>query len=222
MEKTPAQQKIALDLAAGLGIDQDDIYFLNPLKPEEVWLSPGALTAIARQSPELREVDEEFNDYVPGLRQIIYKGIVTDAQGRRFARTGVATIGEKPGMDEHKLAAGRALSSALRAAGFDPLKAGNVVAPNFQQERQVLSEGDQRRKDLGRIKIVARECGYITDSAFGEDFTHYRATLERLFGVRTAATLTSEECQSFIQYMLTNQPQLPDAPDEFHEMEVAA
>jgi hypothetical protein len=223
MEITATQHKRALELADKLGIGEEDIYFLNPDKPDEAWLSPNALTTLARKSPELRSVSEDYVNYIAPLNQVVHRAVVIDAQGRDFARTGIATIGEKPGMDEHFLAAGRALSAALTAAGFNPLKAGNVVAlAAASEQRSVTSEAEQRRRDLGRIKIVARECGYITDSAFGADFTHYRATLERLYGVRTAAALDADERASFIQYMLTNAPHIAEAPDEFQELEVAA
>jgi hypothetical protein len=219
MELITKQKEIIKKLIAKFGVSKDDIYFLNPEKPEEPWLTANALIALARQSPDLRSVNEDYVSYIAPLNQVVHRAVVIDAQGRDFARSGIATLGEKPGMDEHIIASGRAVSAALTAAGFNPLKAGNVVAGN---ERAVVGEIEQRRKDLGRIKLVARECGYITEAGLGEDYTHYRAALQRTFGVNTAAKLDASQRASFIQFMLTHQPQIEAAPEEFAEMEVAA
>lgn len=212
MEKTTEQLAIAKDLATTLGIDVTNIYFLNPAKPVEPWLTAHALTTVARQSDELREVADEFVAHIPELSQIIYRGLVVDAQGRRFSRTGVATFGEK-NIDTHTLAAGRAVAAALTAAGFNPLRRGSVVA-RFP-ERQPVDDAASRNNDLKRIHALASRAGLI----HGRDFVGYRNLLREYFGTDTAADFDGVKRGSLINLL---EMYVVDAPSEFGEIPKAA
>jgi hypothetical protein len=224
MEKTAAQQKQASDLARKLGIGEEDIYFLRTDKPAEPWLSPSALITVARKSPELRDIADEFVEFVPPLNQLIYRGVVVDAQGRRFTRTGVATIGEKPELDSHKLAAGRALSASLRAAGFDPLKAGNVVAEPLIPRVTPIDDDKARNKRLAEIHTLAEQKGLeIKREGQKPDNLAYRRWLYEHFGVWSTVRMSEGEHQQVINAL----KQLPDfdpsaIEEDDYQMEVAA
>ena len=225
MEKTQQQQEIARQWADTLGIDIADIYFLNADKPTEFWLSPNALTTLARKSSDFQSVDEAYVDYIAPLNQIVHRAVVIDAQGRTFARTGVATIGEKP-VDEHLLAAGRALSAALTAGGFNPLKAGNVVAATPIARVPPVNEVTARNARLAQIHLLAELKGLKIRRAGQEsDDGGYRWWLNQNFHVWTTARMTEAEHQRVVAAL----NQLPDfdasaIEDEadYHEMEVAA
>jgi hypothetical protein len=225
MEKTPQQQEIARQWADTLGIDIADIYFLNAEKPTEFWLSPNALTTLARKSSDFQSVDEAYVDYIAPLEQIVHRAVVIDAQGRAFARTGVATLKEKSGMDEHFLAAGRALSAALTAAGFNPLKAGNLVMTTPVTRLPAVNEVTARNARLGQIHLLAERKGLeVRRAGQKPDDLAYRRWLNDNFKVWTTARMTEAEHQRVIAAL----NQLPDfdasaiEEEEYHEMEVAA
>ncbi len=214
MSRTNRQQEIADSLAKQFDIDGERILFLNQDKPEEPWLNAEALTTIARRSGMFREIDEGFSQYVTVLDQVIHTATVVDAEGRRYTRTGVATRGESSEIDDHGLAAGRAISAALTAAGFNPLRPGAVVvAESTRTITDQVDEARLRTKDLKQIHSLGVQKGLITLlSGGGRDLTKYRDRLADKFGVRSAGGLDAETRASVINYL----QQLPDAEeDEF-------
>src|SRR5947209_19007520 len=121
------QQTIAEGLAVRYNIDPERIYFLNPDKTEEAWLPAESLITIARQSGDFQTIDEGFDQFIAPLNQIVHRATVITKAGNTFTRSGVATVNEREDMDDHALAAGRAVSAALTAAGFNPLRPGVVA-----------------------------------------------------------------------------------------------
>lgn len=221
---TVKQLEIRRQLGEQFNIDPERILFLNASKPEEAWLNAEALTTIARNSGNFQEIDESFNQFVSALNQIIHSATVVDANGRRYTRAGVATIGESDEIDDHGLAAGRAISAALRAAGFDPLRPGAAVVLDLKLPQGAspigatpVVEAHERTIDLRRIHVLASEKGLIKHLQSGEkDVNAYRQMLKDRFGVSTVVAMTSRERASVINYM----KQLPDV-DEFAAEEFA-
>lgn len=201
------QQQIVNELTRRFSIDGERILFLNAKDPLDAWIPPSELESIARQTGEVQSTDVEFVMYVEPLQQIHYRATVVDKAGRIFARPGAAKIGEQSkGGDEieaETLAQGRALSHALRAAGFHPLKSGSVVALDERRavrQSQPLTEEQQtnqiahdaaslRTKDLKQIHAIAERKGLILPMPGGKDDSGYRNWLWRKFGVGTAAKL---------------------------------
>lgn len=218
MNRTAKQQEIAEQLARELDIDAERILFLNERNPAEPWLNAEALTTIARRSGMFREIDESFSQYVTALDQVIHTATVVDAEDRRYTRTGVATRGERSEIDDHGLAAGRAISAALTAAGFNPLRPGAVVSLESKRESggsisDQVDEARLRTKDLKQIHMLGVQKGLITLlPGGGRDLTKYRDLLGEKFGVRSAGAMDAETRASVINYL----QQLPDAEeDEF-------
>lgn len=218
MNRTPKQQEIAERLARALDIDAGRILFLNEQNPEEPWLNAEALITIARRSGKFREIDEGFSQYVSALDQVIHTATVVDSEERRYTRTGVATRGERSEIDDNGLAAGRAISAALTAAGFNPLRPGAVVSLGSNREAsntitEQVDEARLRTKDLKQIHALGTEKGLIKLlPGGGRDLTGYRRMLQEKFGVRSTVALDAEQRASLINYL----QQLPDAEeDEF-------
>lgn len=217
LNRTQQQQEVINQLTSKFEIDVTRILFLNPDRPEEPWFPAEELMSIARQAGGFQSIGEQFDQYIPNLNQVVHIATVVDAQGRAYSRTGVATQGEKiPGSnevgDEHALAASRALSAALRAAGFYPLRAGSTIDLKLNlsgSSDPVAAEAEARTKDLRQIHALAEEKGLIREGVGGgnKDMSSYRAWLMELFGTNTAATLNPIQRQSVINAL----QQLPDA-----------
>jgi hypothetical protein len=206
MNRTLKQQEIANRLASEFDIDGERILFLNDDKPEEAWLNAEALTTIARQSGNFQELDEGFNQYVPALNQIIHAATVVDGNGRRYTRIGVATMGESKEVSEHDLAAGRAMSAALTAAGFNPLRPGGLVTLDLtlSQDNNLSARVDEARSrttDLKRIHALAVEKGLITFPGGVKDLSKYRAELKKNYGVATAGSFDANQRASLINFL---------------------
>jgi hypothetical protein len=215
--RTNKQQEIAERIAREFEIDADRVLFLNSDKPEEPWLSAEALVTITRRSGNFRAIDEGYDQYIEQLKQIVHRATVTDSEGRVYTRSGVATIGEREDIDDHALAAGRAVGAALRAAGFDPLKPGAVVSSTPRQQAGAAQgdEANSRNTDLKRIHALAEEKGLIrrgpNDSI---DRTGYRAFLLANYNTTTAVSLGEAQRASLINAI----EQLPAVEeDEFAE-----
>lgn len=217
--RTQKQDEIAARLASEFDIDADRILFLNPDKPEEPWLSAEALVTIARRSGNFQAIDETFNQYIAPLNQVVHSATVVDKDGRSYTRSGVATIGEREEVDDHTLAAGRAVGAALTAAGFNPLRPGGVVS--IHQSRQQAAGQSQadpaqsRNTDLKRIHALAVEKGLIkTLPGDQRDMVEYRKALKANYGVTSAAGFDVHQRASLINYL----EQLPDV-DEFADVD---
>ena len=198
------QTRIAEILSKQYGISIGEVYFLNPKKPDEPWLTAAALMTIARQSPEILEVSERYDRYIEALQQIVYVGTVALKDGRTFQRSGVATIGEKlPGgdeADEHELAAARAIRKVLDAAGFNPLS----TPSDSRSTDRSFDDAMQRSKDLARIHLLAGQAELITQKGNRRDDVEYRRFLKDHCsamgreGVTTASELNQAERASLI------------------------
>lgn len=228
-ELTLKQRGIQKELGEQFKIDPERVLFLNDDKPEEAWLPPDALMTIARQSGDFQAIEEQHVHYIETLKQIIHTATVIDRSGRTYTRSGVATIGEQDGLDEHILAGGRAVSAALTAAGFNPLKPGTVVDLQFNlpEENTVAAQVDEarsRNQDLKTIHVIAERKGLIKpldaalDKSLGGgvwDRTEYRKHLQQHYGVSSAAGFDQNQRASLIHSL----GQLPDAlVDEFAEV----
>lgn len=204
---TPKQQEIAKQLAEKFNIDVERIYFLKPDKPEEPWLPAESLTTIARQTGDFQAIEESFDQFVSTLNQVIYRATVVDRGDRHFTRSGVATIGEHKDLDAHELAKGRAVSAALTAAGFNPLRPGAIVTLDLdipREGQQTVDEAQQRTKDLKAIHVLAVERGLIRMLPGNiRDNTAYRKMLKEKFGVNSTVNLTATPRASLINYLKT-------------------
>lgn len=217
--RTTKQEEIATRLAADYDIDAERILFLNEERPEEPWLSAEALITIARQSGNFQAIDESFDQLIEPLKQVVHRAAVFDRAGHTYTRSGVATIGERTDIDDHALAAGRAVAAALTAAGFNPLRPGSVVSLHARQSTETHAHTDEassRNEDLKRIHVIAERKGLIVQRIGGEwDRTGYRRFLEENYGVRTAAAFNATERASLINAL----DRLPDqVVDEFAEV----
>lgn len=226
-QRSNRQQEIAEQFARQFEIDAERVLFLNEDKPEEPWLPAEALITIARQSGDFQAIDESFNQYISELSQVVHSATVIDKEGRSYTRSGVATIGERQEIGEHGLAAGRAVSAALTAAGFNPLRPGGVVSAGQGQATapsQQAVEANSRNIDLRRIHTLAEQKGLIRRlPGSGVDRTGYRQLLVEKFDTNTAAGFDQAQRASLINFI----EQLPDpssfegVKDEFAEVEAA-
>lgn len=218
--RTEQQQTIADRLANEFDIDGERILFLNPDKPEEPWLPAEALVTIARQSGNFQAIDESFDQFIAPLQQVVHRATVIDRDSRTYTRSGVSTINERTDIDDHALAAGRAVSAALTAAGFNPLRPGAVVSiKSHTQQQTTLSQADEahsRNVDLKRIHALATEKGLILPLAGGAwDRAGYRRLLSEKYGINTAAGFDATQRASLINHL----QQLPDVvADEFADV----
>jgi hypothetical protein len=215
---TLKQQSVAEGLAARFNIDPERIYFLNPDKQDEAWLPAESLITIARQSGDFQTIDEGFDQFIDPLNQIVHYAAVVTKGGLTFRRSGVATIGERDEMDDHALAAGRAVSAALTAAGFNPLRPGVVADLNKRKEAaQPLGvELTTRQRDLKRIHALAVQKGLLKPMAGGGyNRDGYKRFLVEHYGVSTSIEFNETKRASLINSL----EQLPDyEPDEFAEI----
>ncbi len=212
------QQAVVDRLVQQFDIDAERVYFLNEEKPEEPWLPAESLLTIARQSGNFQTIDESFDQYIAALSQVVHRATVIDRDGRTYTRSGVATIGEREEVDAHALAAGRAVSAALTAAGFNPLRPGAVVALDLRLSAgaPLAEEAQTRNTDLKRIHAIAERKGLIVPlPGGGWDRAGYRRLLAEKYGVNTSAGFDATQRASFINLL----EQLSDAfADEFADV----
>jgi hypothetical protein len=223
-QRSKRQQEIAEQLAAQFYIDAARVLFLNEEKPEEPWLPAEALITIARQSGGFQAIDESYRDYIPGLNQVVHSATVVDRDGRSYTRSGVATVDEREEVSTHALAAGRAVSAALTAAGFNPLRPGAVVSAGSSQEGDTSGQADaanSRNIDLKRIHTLAEQKGLIRRlPGEGVDRAGYRQLLVEKFGTNTAAGFDQAQRASLINFIeqLPDPATFADVSDEFAEV----
>jgi len=214
-------------LATEYGIDGERILFLNPRNHNEPWLPPTILEAIARTFDEYRSSSVQHDKFIPETREVIYMATVTDSKERIFSRSGVATVAEaniqSDEIDANILAQGRALSAALNAAGFNPVKSTSAPTVNFKDEAEyenkpkirfaIEEEAEARTKDLKQIHALAIEKGLTVD----KDDTDYRVWLTQNFGVKTSAILDAQERARVINKLRVYQDDYSDVPAELRE-----
>lgn len=215
--RTQQQQEVVNLIASKYEIDTERILFLNENKPEEPWFPAEELMSIARQAGGFQAISEQFDQFIPNLNQVVHIATVVDAQGRTYSQSGVATMGESlrhtsEVIDEHALARSRALSAALRAAGFYPLRAGSVINLELDvkpSSSPVADETEARNRDLRQIHVLAERKGLIREGVGGgnKDMSGYRTWLTEAYGTHSAATLNPVKRKSVINAL----NQLPDA-----------
>jgi len=106
-----------------------------------------------------------------------------------------------------------------------PLHSGPAVSPDLAAEkhqaelRSITDSAERRRKDLGRIKLLAREKGLVVRFANGrDDDSPYRDWLSTNFQTRTAATMdAAERAQVINKLRLHEIDYLSHIPTELHE-----
>lgn len=242
MRPTEKQWDQLLNLKENFGLSDSDLDSCLVFgKDQDPWIPPGLLVSIARHTGKFSDIGSNFESHVPSLNQLVYKGTVTDLEGRSITRTGVATIGERSGdreMDPHKLAEGRAIASALRAQGFDPFKSNFVdgtvnfasrttypVARSLADEKhaaelqQIENESARRKKDLAHIHALAMEKGLIGTLPRGGKFDGpYRDWLSTNFKTRSAVMLDETERQQVINALKNYDASdfLMNIPQELH------
>ncbi|HEY6232103.1 MAG TPA: hypothetical protein VIW64_12650 [Pyrinomonadaceae bacterium] len=220
-KRTPAQQAVVDKIKEHFGLsveDADAILFLNQKKPLKPWYPADVAMAIARQSPELRDVEDHYQNYIDALEQVVHSATVTDSKGRTFTSPGVARIGEtlpnEEIADEHSLAKARAINGALDMAGFNPVKLDTEVL-DLKLERPdnaLLDDTAARSKDLRQIHAIAWEKGLIkpsgSDDPAAVDASGYFNFLATNFnGATTAGGLKPVERAQVINLLR----ELPDA-----------
>ncbi len=216
---TLKQQSIADGLVKQFDIDAERIYFLNEDNPEEPWLPAESLITIARKSEEFQTIDESFDQYIGPLNQVVHRSTVITRAGRTYTSSGVATIDERADIDAHALAAGRAVRSALTAAGFNPLRPGGVVTLDLHLQAGAQAKPDEaqsRVADLRRIHFIAERKGLIKLlPGRQEDRSDYKRFLIEKYETPTAAQFDGMQRASLINAL----EQLPDVEeDEFREV----
>lgn len=218
-ELTVNQMTIRRQLGEQFQIDPERILFLNESKPEEAWLNAEALTTIARRSGNFQAISEGFDQFIEPLNQVVHVATVVDKIGHTFTRAGIATIGESSEVDEHELAAGRAVRATLTAAGFNPLRPGAAVTLELNLPQDAAADAAQvRTVDIRRIHALAEEKGLIQHLPSGtKDVSAYRTMLKEKFSVSTVVNLGPTERASVIHYL----QQLPNS-DQLAEEEFAA
>lgn len=231
--RTAKQQEILTHLSTNFGIDEDRVLFINPRDENDPWIPADELESIARQLSGFKQSSVLHDKFVPETSQVAYVATVVDKNDVTFTRSGVATIGEKPNgieIDAEVLAAGRALSAALRAAGFHPYRSGSVI--DFKKMKAeidankpstTIQDEEQRHKDLGIIHKLAAEKNLIVVRAGNvKDLTEYRQKLHEKFGVNTAAVLDAATRASVINWLQNYDPLLESIPQELHEEALVA
>ncbi len=228
--RTPAQQKIVSTLVTNFKIDGSRVLFLNKEDPLDPWIPASLLEKIARQIPGYQSSSVDYNQLIELTQQFVYTATVIDTQNRVFTRPGVAMIDEQhPETDEifdpHKLAGGRALSAALKAAGFHPSEVDFGRELEAAQRRRnesepVLAEAKRRTDQLGVIHKLAAEKGLVLKLEDGGlDITRYREKLQEKFGTNTAAALNETERLAVINWLdnYTDEHEIiPAAPGAEH------
>jgi hypothetical protein len=208
----PAQEEVLKTLGANFGLSESELnrclFFLNG--DDQPWIPPDILEAIARQTGGFKTISSTYGQFIPQLNQVVWDGLVVDAQDRSFPRSGVATIGERPSgieIDTHVLAKGRALSSSLQAAGFDPFRAGSViarsnVAPRDPDLQRITDEAALRTKDMRQIHKIATDKGLIRNG----DMYEYREWLRENFGVISSGVLDAKARVRVVNALTLYQP----------------
>lgn len=177
------QRQIAENLSDAYGFPPEAVRFF---KDDEPWLGAEELMLVARKSPDVQNVHEDFDQFIEPLKQVVHTASVVLKDGRTFQRTGIAKVGERlPGMkddemvDEHLLAASRAIRSALIAAGINPAKPQPAeprreAMVTYDKAGANVDDAAQRDKDLKEIHALAWEAGLIVRGESGTDHTRYR------------------------------------------------
>lgn len=205
-----AQMAIVRNLHQQFNVDPGRVKFLGKGEP---WLPADVLAAIGRATGKIKSIDEDYREFIAGRNQVVHKAIVVDVNDNVYGRSGVATIGETlPDMeegeavDEHDLAASRAIVKALNLAGVNPFKSGSIVSlaeakaarPRTVEEARI-AEGVQRSNDIARIHIVAMDAGLIEHTTVGrKDDSKYRDWLFENYKVGSAVALNETERASVI------------------------
>ncbi len=230
--KTTKQQEILDELNKRFGIEPDRIQFLNQRDENDPWIPPDELMSIARQHGGFKMVSVIHDKFVPETAQQIYTATLVDAQDRTFTRTGVATLGETPNgfdIDTDTLASGRALSAALRDAGFHPYKSGSIVSLDVARQsiedrrrnrelQKIEDEAAVRVKDLRQLHKIAEEKGLIV----GQNKIAYHLWLTEKFGVRSTAMMDEANRARVINALRNYTDDFADLTDEFGEEARAA
>lgn len=203
--KTQKQSEILQELNNRFGLDPERILFINERDENDPFIPAELLVSIARQHGGIKSVIENFDRFIPETNQYVYTASVVNEKDIVFARTGVATVNENEDIDAETLAAGRAISAALRDAGFHPYRSGSVVSLDAARQEinnrhsesvktPLLQAADRRRKDLFQIHDIAKREGLISEYSDGtQDQTSYREFLQKEFGVFSAAELDEQQ-----------------------------
>lgn len=206
-----AQMQIIRNLHQQFDIDPGRVYFIGKGEP---WLPADVLSAIGRATGKIKSIDEDYKEFIPQRNQVVHKAIVVDVNDNVYGRSGVATIGETlPDMeageevDEHDLAASRAIVKALNLAGVNPFKSGSIVSLDDRRQQPAgprtveearIAEAASRTNDLARIHMLAADAGMIESSIAKGGDRKYRDWLLANYKVHSAAELNETERASVV------------------------
>lgn len=196
-----AQSLVISTLASQYGIDPARVFFPDSQNPSKPWLGADELLAIARKSDRFMEVIEGYDNYIPGLNQVVHRARVVDRDGHAFERCGIATVNEPAPdgspADGHSLAGSRALVATLTAAGFNPLR-GITRTDAPAQAITFDNDAEQRKSQLRQIHALAEEGGLIHYGDEGRDDSRYRQFLRDHFSVDSVKAMNATERASVI------------------------
>jgi hypothetical protein len=197
---TLKQESLASEFASDYGISRDQIIFFDDSdEPFFLFEALAQIVAELTNFPALHVGSPAVN-FEHGL--VTCEATITLADNRTFGSAGAAFINETlPGgetLDDYltatDIARARALRSALRLVGFDPVRA------HLSRGREATAtrpdpETERRNKELAEIHILAEQAGLIV----GDDKSAYYRQLWVFFpGVESAGELGAKERAQFI------------------------
>lgn len=196
---TLQQESIRSEFAQTYDIAPEQIIFFDET-PTPFFLFEG-LAQIVGALANFREVAVTHPEIAERNGNATCEAALTLEDGRVVKSFGSSFVGDTlPGKDasDFQMAfdLARALRSALRLAGFDPVKSHEQRKRGGKAEAPTITpEEEQRNKELAEIHVIAEEAGLIV----GSDKSAYYRQLGVFFpGVQSASHLNTKERSQFI------------------------
>lgn len=203
---TPEQHSVVKEFRESYGIEAHQISFdgqsATPIFDYE------SLSLLASLLGDFRDIATSIDqlDYTHGLASC--NCTITLGAGATRTMFGSARVGQlmhdqrtiQDIDDALTLASYRALRRALRAVGFDPIRAHRQRLAGLPNVHQPVPDDEIRQKELAQIHLLADELGWITR---GDD-SRYRQMIGLFFpGQSSAATLSDSQRNAFITTMIS-------------------
>lgn len=195
------QEALVGEFVSAYDIDAKQVIFFDD--SEAPFFLFEALAQIVSVLADFREVAVTKPEIEERNGNATCEAAITLEDGRVVRSFGSSFVGDTlPGKEvgdfqtAFDLARARALRSALRLAGFDPVKRHEQRKRGEKAAAPILSpEAEQRNKELAEIHAIAEEAGLI----IGNDKSAYYRQLGVFFpGVPSAGELSAKERASFI------------------------
>ncbi|MET0646414.1 MAG: hypothetical protein ABW208_07310 [Pyrinomonadaceae bacterium] len=200
------QESLVGEFVTAYGIDADQVIFFDDT-PAPFFLFE-ALAQIVGALGNFREVAVTHPEIDERNGNATCEAALTLDDGRVVRNFGSSFVGDTiPGKEVNDfqtafdIARARALRSALRLAGFDPVKRHEQSKRGEKGEETVISpEAEQRNKELAEIHALAAEAGLIVNAPGAlEDKSAYYRQLQVFFpAVSSAGELSAKERAQFI------------------------